>query len=130
MTAERAVTDQLPLAGIRVLELTNFMAGPFCCTQLADLGADVVKVEQPGVGDHSRKSPPLVNGGDGAGFLVLNRNKRSLALNLKAPAGKDAFRRLAARAGVLVENMRPGTMDDREVGPTGLAELHRRLILC
>ncbi|HEY3111769.1 MAG TPA: CoA transferase [Chloroflexota bacterium] len=123
-------TAALPLTGICVLELTNFMAGPFCCTQLADLGADVVKVEQPGVGDHSRKSPPLVNGGDGAGFLVLNRNKRSLALNLKAPAGKAAFRRLAERADVLVENMRPGTMDDLGLGPAELTALNPRLIFC
>src|SRR5207245_10442997 len=96
------VSQALPLPGFRVLERTNSMAGPFCGTQLADLGADVVKVEQPGVGDHARKSPPLVNGGDGAGFLVLNRNKRSIALNLKAPAGKAAFLKLAERADVVV----------------------------
>lgn len=119
-----------PLAGLRVLELANFMAGPFCATQLADLGADVVKVEQPGVGDHARKNPPLVAGRDGAGFMSLNRNKRSIALNLKAPEGKTAFRRLVERADVLIENFRPGTMDDLGFGPEALHALNPRLVVC
>jgi crotonobetainyl-CoA:carnitine CoA-transferase CaiB-like acyl-CoA transferase len=124
------MTQALPLAGVRVLELTNFIAGPFCCAQLADLGADVVKVEQPGVGDNSRRSPPVVQGVDGAGFLTLNRNKRSVALNLKAPAGKAAFLKLAEHADVVVENMRPGTMDDLGLGPARLREINPRLIFC
>src|SRR5688572_15007973 len=101
-----------PFDGIRVLELSNFIAGPFCGAQLADLGADVIKVEQPGVGDASRRSPPIVNGGDGAGFMTLNRGKRSIALDLKSDLGRGAFMKLAANADVLVENMRPGTMRD------------------
>jgi crotonobetainyl-CoA:carnitine CoA-transferase CaiB-like acyl-CoA transferase len=76
----------LPLEGIRVIELANFIAGPFCGMLLADMGADVVKVEPLGTGEMSRATPPLING-QSAGFMQMNRNKRSLALDLKAPAG-------------------------------------------
>ena len=109
-----------PLDGIRVVEVGNFMAAPFCAMQLADLGADVVKVENPRGGDNVRLTGPFIkaNGelasspgdGESSNFIRLNRNKRSLALDLKTPAGVAAFRRLAARADVLVENLRPGTM--------------------
>jgi crotonobetainyl-CoA:carnitine CoA-transferase CaiB-like acyl-CoA transferase len=118
-----------PLEGVRVLELANFMAGPFAGMLLSDQGADVVKVEQPGVGDASRHSPPLVNG-EGAGFMSINRGKRSLAINLKAPEGKAAFRRLVEQADVLIENFRPGTMNDLELGPDALLELNPRLVFC
>jgi crotonobetainyl-CoA:carnitine CoA-transferase CaiB-like acyl-CoA transferase len=117
------------LEGFRVLELTNFMAGPFCGMQLADLGADVVKVEQPGVGDHGRRNPPIV-GGDGAAFQSLNRGKRSLALNLKAPAGRQALLRLVERADVLIENFRPGTMADLELDEPRLRRLNPGLVYC
>jgi formyl-CoA transferase len=117
------------LEGIRVLELTNFMAGPFCGMQLADLGADVIKVEQPGVGDHARRNPPIV-GGDGAAFQSLNRGKRSLALNLKAPSGKDAFLRLAESADVLIENFRPGTMADLGLDEPALRPPNPGLVYC
>ncbi len=100
-----------PLDGVRVLELANFMAGPYCGLVLADLGADVVKVENPQGGDFSRATPPFVRGVS-AGFLALNRNKRSLSLDLKRPAGRDVFLRLAAGADVILENFRPGTMGD------------------
>ncbi len=99
------------LAGIRVLELANFMAGPFCGMLLADMGAEVIKVENPAVGDYTRTTPPFVNG-ESAGFLTLNRNKKSVALNLKAPEGKALFLELAATADVILENFRPGTMTD------------------
>src|SRR5688500_16236963 len=117
------------LEGYRVLELTNFMAGPFCGMQLADLGADVVKVEQPGVGDHGRRNPPIV-GGDGAAFQSLNRGKRSLALNLKAPAGRQTLLRLVERADVLIENFRPGTMADLELDEPRLRLLNPGLVYC
>ena len=100
-----------PLTGLRVLELANLMAGPFCGLVLADLGADVVKIENPQGGDFSRATPPSVRGVS-AGFLALNRNKRSLALDLKAPAGREVFLRLARRADVVLENFRPGTVRD------------------
>jgi crotonobetainyl-CoA:carnitine CoA-transferase CaiB-like acyl-CoA transferase len=124
----------LPLSGLRVLELANFMAGPFAGMLLSDQGADVVKVEQPGVGDASRHSPPLVSG-EGAGFMSINRGKRSLAINLKAPEGKAAFRRLVAAASecpadVLIENFRPGTMDDLGLGWDALHALNPRLVYC
>src|SRR4030081_3203946 len=100
-----------PLDGIRVLEVGNFMAGPFCTMQLADLGADVVKIENPSGGDNVRLTGPFVDG-ESSNFVRLNRNKRSLALDLKAAEGKEIFRRLAERADVVVENLRPGTMAD------------------
>src|SRR5436305_7859345 len=99
------------LSGIRVLEVGNFMAAPFCTLQLADLGADVIKIENPDGGDQVRTTAPFLEG-ESSSFIRLNRNKRSLALDLKAEAGKQIFRALASRADVLVENLRPGTMRD------------------
>jgi formyl-CoA transferase len=118
-----------PLDGIKVLEVTNFIAGPFCGAQLADLGADVIKVEQPAVGDHSRRSPPVI-AGDGAGFMTLNRGKRSVALDLKSELGRGAFLRLVQSADVLIENMRPGTTRDLGIDDAALRPLNRRLIYC
>jgi crotonobetainyl-CoA:carnitine CoA-transferase CaiB-like acyl-CoA transferase len=94
-----------------VIEVGNYMAGPFCAMQLADLGADVVKVEHPEGGDTVRLVAPLV-AGEGSAFIRLNRNKRSIALDLKTPEGKEVFRRLVAASDVVVENLRPGTMKD------------------
>ena len=118
-----------PLAGVRVLELANFMAGPYCAMLLADLGADVIKVENPVGGDFSRATGPLVEG-ESAGFLALNRNKRSLSLNLKHPRGRDIFLRLASRADVVVENFRPGTMADLGIDDAALRSHNPRLIYC
>src|SRR5712692_6817793 len=92
-----------PLEGIRVLEVGNYMAGPFCGMQLADLGADVIKIEDPRGGDLSRRLEPLVDGESG-NFVRLNRGKRSVALDLKQEAGAQIFRRLADRADVIVED--------------------------
>src|SRR5260370_20809759 len=100
-----------PLAGIRVLEVGNYMAGPFCGMQLADLGADVIKVEPPDGGDQVRTMAPLLDG-EGSAFVRLNRNKRSIALNLKSADGKEVFRKLARPADVVVLNLRPRTMPD------------------
>src|SRR5882762_417494 len=97
------------LAGIRVVEVGNFMAAPFCTLQLADLGAEVVKIENPDGGDQVRTTAPFLQG-ESSNFIRLNRNKRSLALDLKSPRGKDVFGRLASKADVVVENLRPGTM--------------------
>jgi crotonobetainyl-CoA:carnitine CoA-transferase CaiB-like acyl-CoA transferase len=102
-----------PLAGIKVLEVGNYMAAPFCAMQLADLGADVVKIENPNGGDQVRSSAPLIDG-EGSAFVRLNRNKRSLAVDLKNAEGKEVMLRLARSADVVIENLRPGTM--RELG--------------
>ena len=115
------------LSGIRVLEVGNFMAAPFCTLQLADLGADVVKIENPDGGDQVRTTAPFLDG-ESSSFVRLNRNKRSLALDLKAKSGKDVFRRLAGRADVLVENLRPGTMADLELDYPRLSKLNPRLV--
>ena len=92
-----------------MLEVANFMAGPYCAMQLADLGADVVKIENPAGGDNVRLTAPFLEG-ESSNFIRLNRNKRSLALDLKLPEGAAIFRRLAVRADVVVENLRPGAM--------------------
>ena len=115
------------LSGIRVIEVGNFMAAPFCTLQLADLGADVVKIEVPDGGDQVRTTAPFLEG-ESSSFIRLNRNKRSLALDLKAPRGKEAFRKLAQKADVLVENLRPGTMKDLELDYPRLAQLNSRLV--
>ena len=115
------------LSGIRVLEVGNFMAAPFCTLQLADLGADVVKIENPDGGDQTRASGPFIDG-ESSAFVRLNRNKRSLALDLKAPRGKDVFRQLVRRCDVVVENLRPGTMKDLELDYPRLAQLNPGLV--
>jgi crotonobetainyl-CoA:carnitine CoA-transferase CaiB-like acyl-CoA transferase len=121
---------QAPLAGVRVLEVGNYMAGPFCAMQLADLGADVVKVESPAAGgDEVRKTEPFLGPErESSTFVRLNRNKRSLALDLKASAGKQVFRELVERFDVVVENLRPGTMADLELDYERLARLNPRLV--
>jgi crotonobetainyl-CoA:carnitine CoA-transferase CaiB-like acyl-CoA transferase len=116
-----------PLAGTRVVEIGNYMAGPFCGMQLADLGADVVKVEHPTAGDLARLLEPIASGESG-NFARLNRDKRSLAIDLKREEGRDVFRRLAKEADVIVENLRPGTMDDLGLAPRSLLEANPRLI--
>lgn len=116
-----------PLSGIRVIEVGNYMAGPFCGMQLADLGAEVIKVEQPVGGDQVRSSAPLIEG-EGSAFMRLNRNKRSVALDLKSTSGKEVFRKLAATADVVVENLRPGTMADLGLDYERLQRLNPRLI--
>lgn len=120
------VTDP-PLTGVRVLEVGNFMAGPFCGMQLADLGADVIKVETPDGGDMVRSSAPFVNG-ESSNFIRLNRNKRSLALDLKDARGKEIFQRLAKTADVVVENLRPGAMARLGLDYARLKEINPRLV--
>jgi formyl-CoA transferase len=100
-----------PLTGIRVVEVGNYMAAPFCGMQLADLGAEVIKVEHPDGGDQVRQSAPVIDG-EGSAFMRLNRNKRSFALDLKTSQGAEIFRKLVATADAVVENLRPGTMKD------------------
>ncbi|MFL5264587.1 MAG: CaiB/BaiF CoA transferase family protein [Anaeromyxobacteraceae bacterium] len=119
----------LALAGVRVLDLTRLLPGPYATLVLADLGADVVKVEDPAGGDYLRQQPPLAGGESGA-FGVLNRNKRSLALDLRAPGGTAALLRLAACFDVLVESFRPGVLDRLGAGHARLREANPRLVVC
>ena len=121
------------LEGVRVLDLTNVLAGPFCCYQLAQLGADVIKIEVPKSGDLARQlgaDPELNKHLMGASFLAQNAGKRSLTINLKNPAGKEVFRRLVATADVIVENFRPGVMDRLELSYEALKKFKRDLIYC
>jgi len=121
----------LPLEGVRVLDLTQVMAGPFCTLLLADLGADVIKVEPPGSGDLSRSmggETLRMRGDDNAPFLALNRNKRSVALDLKDPSDLGIFLELARTADVVVENFRPGVADRLGVGYDDLARLNSRIV--
>ena len=112
---------------MRVLELANYIAGPYCGMVLADYGAEVIKVENPHGGDFSRLTSPFVQG-ESAGFMALNRNKKSVALDLKAPRGREIFLDLVGTADVLVENFRPGTMADLRLAYPLLAEVNPRLI--
>jgi formyl-CoA transferase len=118
-----------PLAGLRVLDLSQVMAGPFCCMLLGDMGADVIKVEPPGVGDQTRKSMGFrMKGEDSPGFLALNRNKRSITLNLKSPAGQKILHRLVETADILVENARPGVSKRLAADYETLSRINPRLI--
>jgi alpha-methylacyl-CoA racemase len=122
-----------PLDGIRVLDLSRLLPGPFLTMILADLGADVVKVEDPKLGDYMRSMPPLAGKPPGAmsgRFLAVNRGKRSLALDLKSAAGVDAFLRLAEKADIVVESFRPGVLDRLGVGWAALSAKNPRLVLC
>src|SRR3954462_6113572 len=101
----------LPLEGVRVLDISQVMAGPFACMLLGDLGADVVKIEPPVTGDQTRGAMGVkLKGADSLGFLNMNRNKRSIAVDLKTEAGKQVVLRLAKDADILIENYRPGAM--------------------
>ena len=126
-----------PLEGIRVLDLTRALAGPYCTMMLADLGADVIKVERPGRGDDSRGwGPPFVGQpygpytGESAYFIAANRNKRSITVNLKSPEGQEIVRRLAATSDALVENFRTGVLDGMGLGYEDLHALYPRLVYC
>jgi CoA:oxalate CoA-transferase len=121
------------LAGTRVLDLTNVLAGPFCCYQLAQLGAEVIKVEVPGSGDLARQlgaDAELNRRHMGASFLAQNAGKRSITLNLKSPKGRDAFTRLVATSDAVVENFRPGVMERLGLGYAALKEVKHDLIYC
>jgi crotonobetainyl-CoA:carnitine CoA-transferase CaiB-like acyl-CoA transferase len=118
-----------PLEGIRILDLTRLLPGGYATLLLADLGADVVKVEEPGKGDYIRWTPPLV-GDFSAAHIALNRNKRSLTLNLKTDAGRAAFLRLVESFDVVIESFRPGVMARLGLGWEALRERSERLVYC
>jgi crotonobetainyl-CoA:carnitine CoA-transferase CaiB-like acyl-CoA transferase len=119
-----------PLAGVKVLELAQIMAGPTCGMLLADLGADVIKVERvPGGDDTRHMNRPSVKG-ESAAFMAMNRNKRGIALNLKLPAAQDALKRMVMRADVVTENYRKGTMEKLGLGYESLKKINTALIYC
>ncbi|MBS7525883.1 CoA transferase [Fusibacter paucivorans] len=117
----------LSLSGLKVLDMTRVLAGPYCTMVLADLGADVIKIEAPVKGDDSRQFGPYVNG-ESAYFMSINRNKRSMTLNLKSPSGKALFLELIQQFDVVVENFRPGTMEKLGLGYDVLKEINPSLI--
>jgi crotonobetainyl-CoA:carnitine CoA-transferase CaiB-like acyl-CoA transferase len=120
-----------PLDGLRVIDLTRIVAGPLATQILGDYGAEVIKVEQPGVGDDSRGwAPPRAPDGSAAYFFSVNRNKKSVTLNLKHPEGKGLLRRLVAVADVVMENFKPGTMEDLGLGYEALRAVNLRIIYC
>ena len=119
----------MPLTGIRILDLTRLLPGAYCTLLLADMGADVIKVEEPGAGDYMRWTPPLA-GSQSALFNAINRNKRSVTLNLKADAGRDLLLRLVEGADVLVEGNRPGVMDRLGLGWEVVHARNPRLVMC
>lgn len=120
-----------PLEGIRVVGLEQYMAGPYCTLLLADAGAEVIKIERPGTGDPRRSMPPFAEKDGhkkGAGFMGYNRNKKSLALNLRDPKGQEVFKKLCATADVVVENLRPGSMSKQGLGHVDMRAANPRLI--
>jgi crotonobetainyl-CoA:carnitine CoA-transferase CaiB-like acyl-CoA transferase len=122
-------TFPLALDGVRVLDLSRVIAGPWCGALLGDLGADVIKVEDPGGGDESRTWPPYKNG-EAAAYLLFNRNKRGMTLDLKAPEAVDVIKTLVRSSDVLIENFRTGTMESFGLGYEALAVINPRLIYC
>src|SRR5207248_142132 len=119
-----------PLQGITVLDLTRVLSGPYCTMLLGDMGARVIKIEQPGKGDDTRGwGPPFVSG-ESAYFLSINRNKESVTLDFKAPDGRAILDRLIAGADVLVENFRPGTLAKLGLDYTSIRDRHPRLVYC
>jgi formyl-CoA transferase len=119
-----------PLEGLRVIDLTQAMAGPFCTMNLADMGADVIKIEPPGEGEPTRQLGAVQKNGHSATFMTMNRGKRGLAVDLKHPEGVEIMKRLAATADVFVQNYRPGVAERLGLGYTALAAINPRLIYC
>ena len=120
----------LPLEGVRVLDLSRVLAGPYATMMLGDLGADVLKVEHPERGDDTRHWGPPFAGSESAYFLSVNRNKRSVGVDLKDPEGLERVKKLAAGADVMIENMRRGALEKLGLGYEGLKEINPRLVYC
>jgi formyl-CoA transferase len=123
-------TASLPLQNVRVLDLSRVLAGPYCTMMLGDLGADVIKVERPGLGDDTRQWGPPFAAGESAYYLCCNRNKESLTLNLKTDAGREIAARLAERCDVLVENFLPGTLGGWGLSYEALSQRNPKLVYC
>lgn len=118
-----------PLSGVRVVDLSRLMPGPLCTMILGDLGADVIKVEQPGIGDYARAAIPFIKD-TGAAFLTLNRNKRSITLNLKMNEAREVACKLAEKSDVLVESFQPGVAERLGVGYSDISKINGRIIYC
>jgi alpha-methylacyl-CoA racemase len=129
-STERHNAMTLPLDGIRILDLSRLLPGAYASQMLADFGADVVKIEEPGSGDYGRFMPPYGAGGMSLYFLAINRNKRSMTLNLKSEAGRAIFRRLVKQVDVVLESFRPGVLERLSLGYTQLKEINPRLVYC
>ncbi len=127
-TAADQLPPPLPLTGRRILDIATMAAAPWAAAYLAEFGADVIKVEQPGVGDHQRRWGTPKNG-EGLFWKSMGRNKRSVTLNLGKPAGADIFKRMVAEADVVIENFRPGTLERWGIGPDTLLAINPRLII-
>ena len=117
------------LEGIRVLDLSRMLPGPYCSMMLADLGAEVIKVEEPVVGDPTRRSPPIISG-KSAPFNQVNRNKKSIAIDLKNVEGREVFLKLASTADCVLEQFRPGVVDRLRINYDRIAELNSRIVYC
>ena len=124
-----AASTPMPLAGVRVLDLATFLAGPFCSTILAEFGAEVIKVEQPGTGDPLRKFGTMTESGDSLVWLQESRNKRCVTLDLKSPRGKAMLEEMVQKADVVVENFRTGTLEKWGLGWDHLHALNPKLIM-
>src|SRR5689334_23145585 len=120
----------MPLEGVRVLDFSRVLAGPFCTMMLGDLGAEVIKVENPERGDDTRQWGPPWSGEQSAYFLSVNRNKRSMTLNLKSAEGQTIARRLAASSQIVVENFKPGEMARFGLGYADLQAINPALVYC
>jgi crotonobetainyl-CoA:carnitine CoA-transferase CaiB-like acyl-CoA transferase len=127
--SRRPARSRPPLAGVRVIDFTRILAGPFGSMFLGDMGAEVIKVEEPAKGDDTRGWPPFV-GGEATYFMAVNRSKKSLTLNMKAPEVQDILRKLVSKADVVLENFRPGTMERLGFGYESLRALNPRLVYC
>src|SRR5215475_12418824 len=119
-----------PLDGVTVLDLTRVLSGPYCTMMLGDMGARVIKIEQPGKGDDTRAWGPPFLEGESAYFLSINRNKESVTLDFKDPDGRAVLDRLLASSDVLVENFRPGTLDKIGLDYKSVSARHPRLVYC
>ncbi len=119
--------NEKTLSNITVLDLTRILAGPYCSMMFADFGANVIKIEKPGVGDDSRIHYPVING-ESAYYMNLNRNKKGITLDLKSPEGKDIFKRLVAKADIVLENYRPGVMDRLGLGYEELKKINPAIV--
>lgn len=120
----------LPLSGVRILDLTLIMAGPYCTLILGDLGAEVIKIEKPGIGESSREMPPHFFAGQSAYFIAMNRNKKSMTLDLKSEAGRQIFCDLAMQSDVVIDNFRPGVVKKLGIDFDSLKKLNPRIICC
>src|SRR5207244_10105785 len=119
-----------PFHDITVLDLTRVLSGPYCTMLLADLGARVIKIEQPGKGDDTRAWGPPFIGGESAYYLCANRNKKSITVNLKAPAGQEILRRLASLSDVFIENLKVGELASLGLDYDHLKRLNQALVYC